>query len=79
MKDKAFNIFLMLLIGTPGLAILVIACIRPMPSVERIMTICIGLIGLFFVFARALLLKSIPAETSVERVLVESPEQNEPY
>lgn len=68
MRDKSLDIFLMVLIGMPGIAILVVACTRPMLMTERILAISIGLAGLFWVFTRALLLKSMPAETDVEKV-----------
>ena len=62
MEDRAFNIFLMIIIGMPGIAILVVAATRPMPLAEMFLTIAIGLAGLFWVLIRALSLKSLPAE-----------------
>jgi hypothetical protein len=68
MRDKSLDIFLMVLIGMPGIAILVVACTRPMLITEMILAISIGLAGLFWVFTRALLLKTMPAETGTEKV-----------
>ena len=67
MEDKAFNIFLMVLFGVGGVTILILACMRPMPMTEKVLTIFIGSGGLFGVFIRALLLKSKPAEISNEK------------
>ena len=63
MTDKSLDIFLMVLFGLGGLAILTLAWVRPMPTSERILTTIIGAIGLVWVSLRALSLKPILAET----------------
>ncbi len=63
MTDKSLDIFLMVLFGLGGLAILTLAWVQPMPASERILATVIGSIGLVWVFFRALSLKPIPAKT----------------
>ena len=63
MNDKSLDIFLMVLFGLGGLAILTLAWVQPMPASERILATIIGSIGLVWVFFRALSLKPIPAKT----------------
>lgn len=63
MTDKSLDIFLMVLFGLGGLAILTLAWVQPMPTSERILATVIGSIGLVWVFFRALSLKPVPAKT----------------
>ena len=76
MRDKSLDIFLMVLFGISGAAILMLAWLRPMPGADRILSTFIGSVGLFVAFTRALLLKSSRTET--ERVLVKAEVEDKP-
>ena len=71
MRDKSLGIFLMVLFGILGIAILTLAWVRPMPESERILATFIGSTGLFMALSRALLLKSPKAKIDAEQVRVE--------
>ncbi len=58
MEDKSLNVFLMVLFGISGIAILILAWVRPMTASESILTTLIGSAGLFMALTRARLLKS---------------------
>ena len=70
MRDKPLGIFLMVLFGISGIAILMLAWLQPMLASERILTTFVGSIGLFVALVRALMLKSPQAMTDGEQVLV---------
>ena len=70
MRDKPLGIFLMVLFGISGIAILMLAWLQPMLASERILTTFVGSIGLFVALVRALMLKSPQAKTDGEQVLV---------
>ena len=74
-RDKTLDIFLILLFGVGGVAILILAWAQPMSLPERIMTTSIGSIGLLGMLVRVLLRKPPQADTSAESVPVKS--QNE--
>ena len=76
MRDKSLDIFLMVLFGISGAAILMLAWLRPMPGAERILSTFIGSVGLLVAFSRALLLKS--ARTGAGQVLVEAEVEDKP-
>jgi hypothetical protein len=59
--DKSLSIFLMVLVGMAGLAILSLAWIQPMPMHERIFSTFVGSMGLLVVLIRAITLRSAPA------------------
>jgi len=52
-RDKVLEIFLMILFGVGGIAVLLLALVLPMPVSERITTILIGSIGILWVLVRA--------------------------
>ena len=62
MRDKGLSIFLMVLLGMGGIAILVLAWTRPMPLFDRILTSSVGSIGLGWVVIQALFLTSVRSE-----------------
>ena len=78
MIDKSLSIFLMVIFGISGTAILMLAWLRPMPESERILSTFIGSVGLIVAFTRALLLKSPQSRTDVEMVQVEAGVEDKP-
>ena len=58
MRDKSLSIFLIVLFGMSGIAILLLTWLRPMPESERILNTFIGSVGLCVALATTLLLKS---------------------
>ena len=54
MRDKALDIFLIVLFGLGGISILILAWVQPMQVSERIFTTLVGSIGPFWVSIRAL-------------------------
>ncbi len=75
MKDKSMEVFLAVLFGILGLAIIVLAWVRPMPDSERILTTLIGSVGLLLALGQGLFLKTNRQETEVEHVLVRTKEK----
>ena len=57
--DKGPGMFLLLLFGAAGITILALAWVQPMPVAERILTTCVGSIGLLGVLVRLLWFRSI--------------------
>jgi hypothetical protein len=55
MDDKSLDIFLSVLFGIGGLAILILMWLQPMPLFERILSISIGSIGVVWLLIRILL------------------------
>ena len=76
MRDKSLDIFLMVLFGISGAAILMLAWLRPMPGADRILSTFIGSVGLLVAFTRAMLLK--PARTETGQVLVKAEVEDKP-
>jgi hypothetical protein len=72
MKDKSMDVFLVVMFGILGLAIIVLAWVRPMPESERILTTIIGSGGLILAVGRGLFLKTSRKETDMEYVMVRS-------
>jgi hypothetical protein len=70
MKDKSTGVLLAGLFGILGLAIIVLAWVRPMPESERILTMLIGLAGLLPALGKGLFLRGARGETDAGRVLV---------
>jgi hypothetical protein len=79
MRDKGLDIFLMVLFGTGGIAILILAWARPMPVPERILTTSVGVMGLFWVLVRALLLMFERAKINVGKDPAEVGVRKKPY
>jgi hypothetical protein len=59
MRDKGLRVFLIVLFGIGGIAILILAWSRAMPLHERILTSSVGVIGLSWVLIQAILLRSV--------------------
>ncbi len=78
MRDKSLDMFLMVLFGISGIAVLILAWLQPMITSERILTTFIGLGGLFMALARVWLFKSLPASTDAEAVSVEVKAKDKP-
>ena len=70
MGDKSLSIFLMVLFGISGIAILMLAWLWQMPASERVLATLIGSTGLFVALSRGLLLRSSKARTEAEQVTV---------
>ena len=70
MRDKPLGIFLMVLFGISGTAILMLTWVWPMLVSERILATFIGLVGLLVVFIQALMLKSPQVKPGDEQVLI---------
>ena len=66
-RDRSLDIILMVFFGIGGTIILVLTWAQPMLLPERILSTSIGLTGLFWTIARAMLLRSRPAEIAVKR------------
>ena len=79
MRDKGLDIFLMVLFGVGGIAILVLAWTRPMPVPERILTTSVGAIGFFGVLARALFLVFEQGRINLEKDSAEVRVRKKPY
>ena len=58
MMDKSLSIFLIVLIGISGIAIVLLAWIQPIPMHDRIFTTFVGSMGIVAVSIRALTLRS---------------------
>lgn len=67
MKDKALDTFSVILFGTGGIAILVLAWVQPMPVWERILTSLVGSVGLVGVLVRAPGLRSMQGKMGAEK------------
>jgi hypothetical protein len=66
-RDKTLDIFLMVLFGIGGIAILILAWTRPMSLAERILTTSIGSIGISWALVRAVILLLMRAKISVAK------------
>lgn len=58
MKDKGFGIFLGVLFGIGGICILVFTWVQTMPASERIVSNCIGSMGILWALIQVPLLRS---------------------
>jgi len=67
--DKSLGILLMVLFGISSITILVLAWLWPMPGLERILTIFIGVFGLLVALSRVPLLKSAKSGTDAEQAM----------
>lgn len=78
MIDKSLNMFLVVLFGVSGIAILVLAWVWPMPASERIIATFVGSTGFFMALIRALLLKSPRVRTDAEQSTVKVEAKDKP-
>ncbi len=69
--DKSLGMFLAVLFGISGLAILVLAWVQVMPTSERILTTIIGSAGFSVGLIKALLHKSPQTKETTGQVLAE--------
>ncbi len=70
MGYKSLDIFQMVLFGIGGIAILILTWVQPMPLIERILSMSIGSIGIFWVLIHVLLRKPLRAGTDRTPVTV---------
>ena len=70
MRDRSLSILLILLFGISGIAIMVLAWVKPMPASDRILSTLVGSAGLLVVFAQASLLKSSHSKAEAKRIPV---------
>ena len=70
MKDKSLSIFLTVLFGMSGVAILALTWLQPMPGTERVLSTLIGSTGLLVATGWGMLLRSAKAGASTESVPV---------
>ena len=68
----------MILFAMSGIAILMLAWLRPVPESEKMLTTVIGSTGIFMALMRALLLKSPRVRTGSEQVPVEAEIKDKP-
>ena len=66
-RDKSLDIFLMVLFGMGGIAVLTLAWTQPMPLPEKVLATSIGVIGLFWVLIRALSLVIMRAKINIAK------------
>ena len=78
MIDRPLGIFLIMLFGISGIALLVLAWLRPMSESERILTISIGSVGLFVALVRMLLLRPLKTRAGAEQTAVEVDIEDKP-
>jgi membrane protein implicated in regulation of membrane protease activity len=78
-RDRSLDIFLMVLFGMGGIAILVLAWVQPMPLPERILTTLFASVGLFWVLYRALSLISLRTKIDIGKDLSEVELKKKPY
>ena len=69
MKDKSLDMFLIVLFGLGGIAILALAWLQPMYLPEKLLTIAIGSIGLFWVIFRVLSRRSLGKNNTTAMVV----------
>ena len=70
MKDKSLSIFLTVLFGISGVAILALTWLQPMPGTERVLSTLIGSTGLLVATGWGMLLRSAKAGANAESVPV---------
>jgi hypothetical protein len=76
MRDKSLDILLMALFGVSGIAILILAWWQPMPGLERILTIFIGIFGIGFALSRVPVLKSVKPRAGAQQIIKIEVEDN---
>ena len=72
MRDKSLDIWLIVLFGISGIAVLLLAWLLPTLESERIMATFAGAAGLFVALIRALMLKRLPVTTDNEPPMIKS-------
>ena len=72
MKDKSLDIWLIMLFGISGIAVLLLAWLWPTLESERIMATFAGSAGLFVALVRALMLKRLPVTTDNEPTMIKA-------
>jgi hypothetical protein len=65
MHDKALGTFLMVLFGSGGIVVLVLAWTRPLPLPDRILTTFVGSAGLVWTSIRALSFMFVRTKTNL--------------
>ena len=70
MQDRSLDILLISVFGITGAAILMLAWLLPMPTLEKIMAALIGLSGISMALTRAFLFRSQSAVADSEKVTV---------
>ena len=70
MKDKSLDIWLIVLFGISGMAVLLLAWLWPTLESERIMATFAGSTGLFVALIRALMLKRLPVTTENKSTMI---------
>ena len=78
MIDKSLGIFLMIIFGLSGIAILTLAWLQPLPASEKILTTLIGSTGLFVALVRALQLRSLPSGVDAEDSMIKVEAKEKP-
>ena len=78
MGDKSLGLFLMVLFGISGMAILILAWLWPMPVSERVMTTFLGSTGFLVAVNRAVFLKSLRGRTDAEHLAVKVEVEDKP-
>ena len=58
MRDRSLNILLILLFGVSGIAIMILAWVRPISASDRALNVLLDSAGLLVVFTQVLLLIS---------------------
>ena len=70
MRDKSLDIWLIMLFGISGIAVLLLAWLWPTLESERIMATFAGFAGLFVALIRALMLKRLTVTTDNESTMI---------
>ena len=71
MEDKSLSIFLMVLFGVSGMAVLMLAWFSTIMESERIMATLAGSAGLFIALIRALMLKRSSVRQDDRPILIQ--------
>ncbi len=71
MRDRSLSVLLIALFGISGIAIMILAWVKPMPASDRILSTLVGSVGLLVVFTQILLLKSSSSSAKTEQIPVE--------
>ena len=76
MIDKSLGIFLILLFGISGIAVLMLAWLRPMPESERILTTFVGSVGLLVASIQSIRFKHLPVKANAQPFTVKIEVEN---
>jgi len=76
MRDKSLGIFLAVLFGISGTAVLVLGWLWPMLAPERITASLVGSAGLLIALIQLLALKRLPVRTNDEKFPVQAEAEN---